>query len=72
MYGVSFVIGIFVGALLFYIFIERPKPSGTFIIDFSDPAKDVCRLDLEEDINDIWNKKRIVLNVKTRNANSQK
>jgi hypothetical protein len=72
MYGVSFVIGILVGAILLYIFVERKKPSGTFTIDFSDPAKDVCRLDLEEDLNDIWSKKHIVLKVVTRNADSQK
>ena len=72
MYGVSFVIGIFIGALLFYIFVERKKPSGSFTIDFSDPAKDICRLDLEDDLNDIWEKKYIVLKVVTRDANSQK
>ena len=72
MYGVSFVIGIFVGALLLYIFLERKKPSGSFTIDFSDPAKDICRLDLEDDLNDIWTKKYIVLKVVTRSSVSQK
>ena len=72
MYGVSFVIGIFVGALLFYIFVERKKPSGTFTIDFSDPVKDVCRLDLSDDLNEIWTKKYMILKVVTRDADSQK
>ena len=30
---VEFIIGIFVGALLFYVFVDRKKPSGTFVID---------------------------------------
>lgn len=61
----EFVIGIFVGGLLYWLFANHKKPSGTFVIDFSDPLKDICRLELEEDINRIWEKKRIILNVKT-------
>lgn len=63
----EFLIGIFVGGLLYWVFFERRKPSGTFVIDFSDPKKDVCRLELEEDINNIWSKKYILLKVKTYN-----
>lgn len=61
----EFLIGIFVGGLLYWLFANQKKPSGTFVIDFSDPLKDICRLELEEDINRIWTKKKIVLNVKT-------
>ena len=61
----EFLIGIFVGALLFYVFGERKKPSGTFIIDLSDPMKDICRLELDENLNDVYGKKQIILNVKT-------
>lgn len=61
----EFLIGIFVGGLLYWLFFDHKKPSGTFIMDFSDPNKDVCRLELNEDINDIYGKKRIILNVKT-------
>ena len=61
----EFLIGIFVGALLFYVFGERKKPSGTFVIDVSDPMKDVCRLELDENLNQIWSKKQIILKVKT-------
>lgn len=68
----DFVIGIFVGALLCWLFAERKKPSGTFVIDVSDPAKDVCRLELEENINSIWSKKQIILKVKTFAELSQK
>ena len=61
----DFIIGILIGALLFYVFGERKKPSGTFVIDLSDPAKDVCRLELDENLNEIYEKKQIILNVKT-------
>lgn len=61
----EFLIGIFVGALLFWIFFERKKPSGSFVIDFSDVKKDVYRLELDEDLNNIWSKKYITLKVKT-------
>ena len=61
----EFLIGIFVGALLYYAFTKPKKPVGSFIIDFSDPMKDVCRLELDEDINDIYAMKSIVLKVKT-------
>lgn len=61
----EFLIGIFVGLLLYYVFGTRKKTSGTFVIDFTDPVKDVCRLELEEDINEIYMKKQIILKVKT-------
>lgn len=60
----EFAIGIIVGLLLHFVFGERKKPSGTFFIDFTDPDKDVCRLELSENLNDIYTKKRITLNVK--------
>lgn len=60
----EFLIGIFVGGLLYWLFFEHKKPSGTFIIDFSDPDKDVFRLD-SLDLNDIYKKKRILLKVET-------
>lgn len=66
----EFLIGIFIGALLYYVFSERKRTSGTFIIDFSDPAKDVCRLELSEDINAIYSKKQIILNVETHGESS--
>ena len=44
---------------------HKKKVSGSFVIDFSDPMKDVCRLELEEEIYSIYEKKQIVLNVKT-------
>ena len=65
---VVFVIGIFVGGLMFWLFFDRKKPikpSGTFVIDFLDPVKDVCRIELDESIDNIYTKKEIVLRVKT-------
>lgn len=58
--------GLFVGVTFMWIMTKKPESaSGTFCIDFSDPMKDVCTLKLEQDINDIYNKERIVLNVET-------
>jgi hypothetical protein len=64
-FKMDFAIGIIVGMLLYFAFSERKKAAGTFFIDFSDPDKDVCRLELHENLNDIYAKKRIILNVKT-------
>ena len=60
----EFLIGILVGVLLYYVFGERKKASGTFVIDLRDPEKDVCRIEMDESLNDIYEKKRIVLNVR--------
>lgn len=43
---------------------------GTFHMDFSDPNKDVCRLDFDEDINKIYKRKYIILKVETKDADS--
>lgn len=68
----EFLVGIFVGALLYWVFAERKKAVGSFVIDFSDPMKDICRLELDEDINVIYTMKHITLNVKTVRDISQK
>ena len=60
----EFLIGIFVGALLYYVFGERKKASGTFVIDLRDPEKDVCRLEMDDNLNDIYSKRQIILNVR--------
>ena len=42
----EFLIGLFAGiigvGLCEFIIHKRKRPAGTFIIDFSDPMKDVC------------------------------
>ena len=67
----EFLIGIFVGALLFYVFAERKRASGTFVIDLSDPSKDVCRLELDESLNNIYTKKQVIFKVKAIESSSQ-
>lgn len=71
----EFVIGIFVGALLYWLFVDvrkRPKPSGSFIIDFSHPESETFRLEWDDSIHEIYTKKQVVLNVVVREDNSQK
>lgn len=68
----EFVVGIWVGLLLFYVFGVRKKPSGTFVIDLRDPEKDVCRLEMDDSLNDIYAKKRIILNVRVYENDSLK
>lgn len=45
---------------------------GTFAMDFSDPEKDICRLELDKDINEIYKRKYIILKIETKDYNSQK
>lgn len=61
----EFLIGIFVGGLLYWLFFCHKRPSGTFVMDFSDPRKDVCRFELDESLNSIYNKRRVVFRVRT-------
>ena len=61
----DFLIGIFVGGLLFWLLFDRKKPSGKFIIDFRDGAESICTLRLAEGINAIYEKKSILLTVET-------
>jgi hypothetical protein len=62
----EFAIGLFVGALLFWLFVDRKKVSGEFIIDCSDPLNDeFCTLRLYDHIDTIWNKKTITVKVRT-------
>lgn len=68
----EFIVGIWVGLLLYYIFGVRKKPSGTFVIDLRDPEKDVCRLEMDDSLNDIYSKKQIVLNVRVYEDDSLK
>ena len=67
----DFLIGIIVGGLLYYIFVERKKSSGTFVIDMRDPMKDICRFEMDESLNTIYTKKQIILKVKVYESDSQ-
>lgn len=67
----EFLIGIFVGCLLYWLFKDRRRSSGVFTIDLSDPMiDDMCGLTMYETLNEISMKKRIILDVKTITDNS--
>ena len=73
----EFIIGIIVGFLIgvtsFKLYTDKKnkKASGSFIMDFTDPMKDICRLELEESLDSIYSKKRISLNVVTHENSQQ-
>lgn len=67
----EFLIGIFVGGLLFWLFVDRKKASGKLIIDFRDIARTPLTLKLDEHIDDIYRKKSILLKVETYDYESQ-
>lgn len=69
-YILLFCLGVIVGGIVAKIF-SRVKPSGVFMMDFSDPIKDVCTLHLDESLESVYKKKRIVLEVETHDYNSQ-
>lgn len=73
-FGMGIFIGIVIGLILTILFYPNnknsTKPSGTFVIDFSDPTKDVCRLELDESLNTIYTKKQMILTIKTYGENS--
>ncbi len=66
----DFLIGIVVGASLCYVFGLRKRVSGLFVMDFTDPLKDVCRIELFEDLNSLYSRKHIWLRVDVHEDNS--
>lgn len=67
---VEFMIGVIVGLILYYAFGERKSASGSLVIDLSDPMIDQpFSLELHENVNSVYNKKQIILNVKTISSN---
>jgi hypothetical protein len=70
---VSAVLFIFLGGVLvgYSYCMSHTKPSGTFVIDVSDPMKDICRLELAESLDSMFYKKTIVLNIETHGDISQ-
>lgn len=65
-YLIAVVVGMLVGSFITYFITKHDiKPSGTFVIDVTDPEKDVCRFEMDESLESIYSKKSIVLNVKT-------
>lgn len=68
----EFLIGIFVGALLFWVLVERKTASGSFIVNMDDPMEETFRIEMHETLGEICNKKQIFLNVKIQDSNSLK
>lgn len=68
----EFLIGMFVGGLLYWLFLDRKKKSsGVFVIDISNPLNDdICGITMYENLNEISMKKRILIDVKTIMDNS--
>lgn len=67
---VIFILGVLVGGVLYYVFCERKKPSGTVIIDFTEAAESPITLKLSESVNSIYVKKHIMLDVEFRDDDS--
>lgn len=69
---VGFVTGLLTCLYIWHLSNSRKKNySGSFVIDLSDPMKDICRLELEEDLDSIYSKQHISLLVKTIGKDSQ-
>ena len=70
---IGVIVGFLIGATSFKLYIDKKnkKVSGSFIMDFTDPMKDICRLELEESLDSIYSKKRISLNVITHENSQQ-
>ena len=66
------VIGILIGALLYYVFGERKKSSGVFVIDLREDAEQPIQLQMDEGLNSIYSKKHIMLDVKVLEDDSLK
>ena len=66
----DFLVGIIVGAILCYIFVDRKTASGSFVIDLTDDAKEPFVLNVYQSLDEIYTKKQIVFDVKVREDNS--
>ncbi len=73
-YVVMIVIGMIIGGAITY-FVEKankPKSSGTFVIDLSDPMKDICRFELGESLDSMYVKKQVLFDIETHGEISSK
>ena len=70
---IGVIVGFLIGATSFKLYTDKKnkKVSGSFIMDFTDPMKDICRLELEESLDSIYSKKQISLNVITHENSQQ-
>ena len=62
----DFVIGILAGVFVSWVFVvlNKQKPSGSFIFDMTNPEEEPCRLELDDSISEIYNKKYVILQIK--------
>lgn len=59
---IVFTLGVLCGAIISNLFYFLRTASGTLKIDFSNPEKDVYRLELDN-LDSLAKKKRVILNV---------
>lgn len=67
----GFIVGFIVGVIFMYLYHKQKKPSGTFVMDFSNPDEEFCKLVMDEDLDSIYTKKEIILRVDAKDFNSQ-
>lgn len=63
--AVGLMLVIFVAGLALGWLIGLPKPTGSFTINHSDPTKDLCTLELGEDLDKVESRKTLTLKVVT-------
>lgn len=67
----EFILGLIIGVVVMCFFNRPQEPSGTFVMDFSNPDDEFCKLVMDEDLNSIYTKKRITLRVDAKDFDSQ-
>lgn len=60
---IAYLLGCLNAILFVHIYNNMRKPSGTFIMDFSNPEEEFCKLVMDEDLNSIYTKKSIILRI---------
>lgn len=61
---IEFIIGILVGAFLFWVFGERKRVSGSFTVNMTDPLDETFKIDFYESLGELCSKKYLYLKVK--------
>lgn len=64
MFFVGVIIGIVIGIMGGYLYLKEHSASGTFFINESDPEKDIFKLDFGENIDEVYEKRFIWMNIK--------
>lgn len=63
----DFIVGMFIGALMYWLFVDRRKVSGALVFTMDNPESDeFVNVEFYEDLNDIYGKKDILLKVSHR------